>query len=91
MIYLLVAVGYLAASSMVLSVLVTYSETQYSWLPSSTKHHLIATTVGIFTYLGKGTFKYYVSKVSLILPPPPASALSAGALTLARATFYILN
>jgi len=44
-IYLLVAVGYLAASSMVLSVLVTYSETQYSWLPSSTKHHLIATTV----------------------------------------------
>ena len=44
-IYLLVAVGYLAASSLVLSVVVSYSETQYSWLPSSTKHHLIATTV----------------------------------------------
>ena len=47
-IYLLVAVGYLAASSLVLSVVVSYSETQYSWLPSSTKHHLIATTVLCF-------------------------------------------
>jgi len=44
-IYLVVALGYLAASSLVLSVVVSYSDTQYSWLPSSTKHHLIATTV----------------------------------------------
>ena len=46
-IYLVLAVGYLAASSMVAWVLVSYnSDTSlFSWIPSSTRHHLITTTV----------------------------------------------
>ena len=45
-IYLLLTVGYLVASSMVAWVLVNYNnETSASWLPANTRHHLITTTV----------------------------------------------
>ena len=45
-VYLLLTLGYLSASSLVVWLLLTYSEDpQQPWLPSHTKHHLVTATV----------------------------------------------
>ena len=52
-IYLLLTVGYLSASSLVAWIIVTYnSDPNFSWIPSSTKHQLITTTVRLLEGVG---------------------------------------
>ena len=46
-IYLLLGLSYLAASSLVLSVVLAYQEATPDSPPPSTRHHLLATSVSI--------------------------------------------
>ena len=44
--FFLLTVGYLSASSLVVWLLLTYSEDpQHPWLPPHTRHHLVTATV----------------------------------------------
>ena len=46
MVFFLLTVGYLSASSLVVWLLLNYSEdTQEAWLPPHTRHHLVTATV----------------------------------------------
>ena len=46
MVFFLLTVGYLSASSLVVWLLLTYSEdAQEPWLPPHTRHHLVTATV----------------------------------------------
>ena len=46
LVYLLLTLGYLSASSLVVWLLLTYTEDpQHPWLPANTRHHLVTATV----------------------------------------------